>query len=369
MECDDLADLQSTWEDLAKQDPLWAILSVPAKKGGKWDLEEFFYQGRAEATRVLQKVTSLHSLRFEAALDFGCGVGRVTQYFADQFQKVIGVDISARMIELARQFNQSRQNVEYCHNPHRDLAMFTDRSFDFVYSNLVLQHMKPMYAVRYINEFFRITRPDGIIVFQIPAHFTPEYVARICAQVPLAAAACRAQIRFVSGPTTLKAGKRAVLEFEVTNTSKEKWLQRQKHSINLGNHWLSSDGRIAVVNDGRAPLPESLSPGQTAMILLSIRAPETPGRYCLEVDLVQEGVRWFKDAGSTTLLLSLRVAGLLTGWLIRRHTTVRPATTAFMMHGIPQKEILALIKNASAHLLDTEEYVTEWQSYKYYIAR
>jgi hypothetical protein len=40
-----------------------------------------------------------------------------------------------------------------------------------------------------------------------------------------------------------------------------------------------------------------------------------------------------------------------------------------MMHGIPQKDILALIKNASAHLLDTEEHVTEWHSYKYYIAR
>jgi SAM-dependent methyltransferase len=369
MECDDFADLQSTWEELAKQDPLWAILSVPAKKGGKWDLEEFFYEGRAEATRVLQKVTSLHSLRFEAALDFGCGVGRVTQYLADQFQKVIGVDISAKMIELAGQFNQSRQNLEYRHNPHGDLAMFSDRSFDFVYSNLVLQHMKPVYAVRYINEFFRITRPDGIIVFQIPSHLTTEYVARISAQVPLAAAACRAQIRFVSGPTTLKGGERAVLEFEVTNISKENWLQRQKHSVNLGNHWLSSDGRVVVVNDGRAPLPESLSPGQTAMILLPIRAPEKPGRYCLEVDLVQEGVRWFKDAGSSTLLLSVRVAGLLTGRLIRRKTVIRPATTAFMMHGIPQKDILALIKNASAHLLDTEEHVTEWHSYKYYIAR
>jgi SAM-dependent methyltransferase len=369
MECDDFAHLQSTWEELAKQDPLWAILSMPAKKGGKWDVEEFFSHGRAEATHVLQKVTSLHSLRLEAALDFGCGVGRVTQYFADQFQKVIGVDVSAKMIELARQFNRKRQNVEYCHNPYGDLAMFTDRSFDFVYSNLVLQHMKPVYAAHYINEFFRITRPDGIIVFQIPSHFTPEYVARISAEVPLAGTACRAQIRFVSGPTTLKAGERAVLEFEVTNTSKEEWLQRQKHSVNLGNHWLNSDGGMIFVNDGRAPLPESLSPGQTAMIFLHIRAPETPGRYCLEVDLVQEGVRWFKDAGSTTLLLPLRVAGLLTGWLIRRHTLVRPTTNAFMMHGIPQEEILALIKNAGAHLLDAEEHVTEWQSYKYYIAR
>jgi hypothetical protein len=58
-----------------------------------------------------------------------------------------------------------------------------------------------------------------------------------------------------------------------------------------------------------------------------------------------------------------------TAMLGRPHTVVRPATTAFMMHGGPKEEILALIKNASAHLLDTEEHVTEWQSHKYYIVR
>jgi hypothetical protein len=40
-----------------------------------------------------------------------------------------------------------------------------------------------------------------------------------------------------------------------------------------------------------------------------------------------------------------------------------------MMYGIPRQEILALIQSAGARLLATEQHLSEWQSYKYYIAR
>lgn len=369
MLCDDLAELQNTWEELAKDDPLWAILSVPSKKGRKWKLQEFFDEGRAEVARFLQKAKSLHAFELGKALDFGCGVGRVTQPLADHFQSVIGVDISPGMIELARKFNKQGQRVEYCHNSRDDLAIFGDASFDFVYSNLVLQHVKPVYAVRYINEFFRITKKNGLIVFQIPSHLTPEYLARTASQGPMPPQLCRAQIRFASGPTILKAGERAVLEFDVRNASSEQWTQAEKHCLNLGNHWLRGDRRMLVVDDGRSPLPSTLSPGQTATIPLTIMAPQKPGRYCLEVDVVQEGVRWFKNAGSTTLFLPIRVTGLLSHWFRPAPAPAPRKPAAFTMHGIPKEEILELIANAGARLLDTEEHVSEWQSYKYYIAR
>jgi SAM-dependent methyltransferase len=369
MQCEDFVELQNTWDELAKEDPLWSILSVPSKKGGQWDLQEFFAEGRAEVARVLQKTTSLHSVEFGRALDFGCGVGRVTQPLADHFQKVIGVDISSEMIELARKFNKQGNRVEYCHNSRDDLSIFTEESFDFVYSNLVLQHMKPMYASQYINEFFRITKKNGVIIFQIPSHLTPEYLARIASQGPLSEEACRAEIRFISGPTTLRSGECAILQFEVKNVSNEEWIQPTKNCLNLGNHWLSSDRRMLVVNDGRSPLPTGLSPGKTARISLSITAPEKPGRYCLKVDVVQEGVRWFERVGSIALVFPVRVTGLIARLFApqRRIAPRRPAT--FMMHGIHKQEILTLITNAGAHLIGTEEHVSEWQSYKYYIER
>jgi SAM-dependent methyltransferase len=370
MHWNDLLELQNTWEILAKEDPLWAILSVPSKRGRKWNLHEFFDEGRAEVARVLQKATSLHQLEFGTALDFGCGVGRVTQPLADHFQRVIGVDISRGMIELARKFNKQGDKVEYCHNSRNDLEILRDESFDFVYSNLVLQHMKPVFAAGYIREFFRITKPNGVIVFQIPSHLTSEYVARNSCPLVLPPKACRAQIRFVSGPRVLKPGGRAVLNFEIRNSSNEEWLQSRQHGLNLGNHWLlSPDHRMIVVDDGRAPLPQQLRPGEMITIKLAIKAPTEAGRYCLEVDLVQEGVRWFKSAGSMPLRLTIWVAGRFTRWLVPKQPAAAPTPTTFMMHGVPKEEIIALIKSAGAHLLGTEQNVSEWQSYKYYIAR
>jgi SAM-dependent methyltransferase len=368
MQKDDFEDLRTTWEELANEDPLWAILSVPSKRGRKWDLQEFFREGKEEVERVLQKVASLHALRFNTALDFGCGVGRVTQALAEQFQHVVGIDISSRMIDLASNFNKQGERVKYVHNARENLGLFPDQSFDFVYSNLVLQHMKPVYAIGYINEFFRITRPNGVIAFQIPSHLMQEYLKQISSEVPLPKAACQGQLKFISGPTTLKPGKTAVLEFEVTNVSNEEWLQRRVHPLSLGNHWLDAERRLLLVDDGRSLLPGRLSGGEKATIPLTIRAPEKPGRYYLEADLVQEGIRWFKNAGSTTLLVPVRVAGKLSNWLVRPDNVPRPST-AFAMHGVPKEEILDLIKNAGACLLALEEHVTEWQSYKYYIAR
>ena len=48
--------LQKIWENYAKDDPLWAIVSWPGKKGGKWKLDEFFKNGKDE---VQQPITTL----------------------------------------------------------------------------------------------------------------------------------------------------------------------------------------------------------------------------------------------------------------------------------------------------------------------
>ena len=45
---------------------------------------------------------------------------------------------------------------------------FPNDSFDFIYSNITLQHINPLYSKRYISEFIRILRPRGILIFQLP---------------------------------------------------------------------------------------------------------------------------------------------------------------------------------------------------------
>ncbi len=162
--------LRRHWDALGKIDPLWANLTNDDKRGGKWDAEEFFYTGEQEIEEVMGSVESLSvTFKHDRALDFGCGVGRLTQALAARFDDVWGVDIAPSMIELANRYNRHPGTCHYYLNDRSDLERFDDGSFDFVYSNIVLQHMQPKDQRRYLAELIRVLAPGGIFVFQLPS--------------------------------------------------------------------------------------------------------------------------------------------------------------------------------------------------------
>jgi SAM-dependent methyltransferase len=166
-----LRDLERNWDGLAERDPLWAVLTQEDKRGGRWDEDEFFATGREEARNVVTRLRELRpDLPAGAALDFGCGVGRVTLALADHFERVVGVDIAAGMIERARAYARTRgcASCSFVHNAHPDLAPFPGETFDLVYSNIVLQHMEPSDALAYVAEFLRVVAPHGLVLFQLP---------------------------------------------------------------------------------------------------------------------------------------------------------------------------------------------------------
>lgn len=157
------------WEQLAEADALWAVLTAPGAKGGRWSAEEFFATGEAEIAAVEARLTDLgRPARRERALDFGCGVGRLTRALARRFDRAVGVDIAAGMVEQARRLNDRVPNVEFICNDAPDLACL-EGDFDLVYSNIVLQHLaSPRDIERYVGEFLRLTREDGLVVFGLP---------------------------------------------------------------------------------------------------------------------------------------------------------------------------------------------------------
>jgi ubiquinone/menaquinone biosynthesis C-methylase UbiE len=166
----DLKTLRAQWERLARIDPMRAILvRSDQPEEWKWDAGKFFETGKREIEEVLAHLGKLGlSIPSVRALDFGCGVGRLTQALARHFDEVDGVDISATMLKVANQFN-SAENCRYTLNSVEDLKLFESESFDFVYSSIVLQHMKPVYALKYMAEFLRILRSGGVLVFQMPS--------------------------------------------------------------------------------------------------------------------------------------------------------------------------------------------------------
>jgi hypothetical protein len=52
----ELERLQQSWNAFGEQDPLWAILTIPDRRGGRWDLDEFLATGRADVDEVLAEL-------------------------------------------------------------------------------------------------------------------------------------------------------------------------------------------------------------------------------------------------------------------------------------------------------------------------
>lgn len=160
--------LRRQWTILGERDPYWAIITADGKQNNQWDVDEFFSTGVAEVERVIRYVETKRPLARRRVLDFGCGAGRLSQAFAPHFESVVGVDISPPMIDLARRHNRHPERVEYVLNERADLAIFPPDSFDFIYSNMTLQHMRPRLCRGYLQEMLRVLAPDGALLFQLP---------------------------------------------------------------------------------------------------------------------------------------------------------------------------------------------------------
>jgi ubiquinone/menaquinone biosynthesis C-methylase UbiE len=167
-----LREMQKNWDRIGQTDPLWAILALPDRKDGRWKLDEFFATGAAEIQSLMHWIDGLGmSIPHRKALDFGCGIGRLTQALGTYFDEVSGVDIAPSMIELAKRYNRQGNKCKYYLNCTEDLRIFGENEFDLIYSNITLQHINPRYYGSYVSEFLRILSPHGLLIFQIPEEF------------------------------------------------------------------------------------------------------------------------------------------------------------------------------------------------------
>jgi len=164
-----LVALQSAWESLARFNPTWAILSTDSDLTATHELEQFFASGASEIAHVFAKLDEFGvAMPQLAAVDFGCGIGRLTQAIAGRFPRTIGIDVSPSMVQLARKYDEDHR-CEFVANDTDDLAFLATGCAGFVFSTLVLQHIPSEHSRRYISEFLRILAPGGAAAFQIPS--------------------------------------------------------------------------------------------------------------------------------------------------------------------------------------------------------
>ncbi|MEE2789019.1 MAG: class I SAM-dependent methyltransferase [Myxococcota bacterium] len=87
-------------------------------------------------------------------LEVGCGTGLILQRVAPIARRAVGLDISPRMLERARQ-----RGLDTVEGTATELP-FEDGSFDLVYSFKVLAHVEEIQVA--LGEIARVLRPGGL---------------------------------------------------------------------------------------------------------------------------------------------------------------------------------------------------------------
>jgi SAM-dependent methyltransferase len=367
-----LTQLQKTWNELGKRDALWAILTGPAGAPREWNLEQFLASGRDEIATMLSRVHQLGiDVRLSNALDFGCGVGRLSQGLAGHFEHVFGLDIAPSMIDQARQLNRYGDRCEYLVNESDDLSRFESATFDLIYSNITFQHIPPDLSRGYLREFLRLLKPGGIMAFQIPSTPAPVPPPAITASTRrLPRRACQARIKPETNRITCASGALLPIVAEIRNLGSEIWPARgdadENYAIHFGNHWRNRFGFMIKRDEARGPLPKDVEPGEVVEIGIWVTTPRRPGPYVLELDMVQEQVRWFRKAGSRTARVHVVV-----------DPTAPPGThegipAKMEMHGIERDDVVSLLESNGGRILAIDPDDSpgpQWISARYYATK
>jgi SAM-dependent methyltransferase len=347
-----LPELARNWNELGQRDAMWSILTLPGTRGNRWNRAAFFRTGDEEVDRLLRHLGGLGvPPRTGRALDFGCGIGRITQALARRFDRVDGVDIAPSMVAEARRLSRHSPGCVYYVNDRPDLAIFPDRSFDLVYSVYVLQHMEPRYSRRYVEEFLRLLPPGGLAVFQLPT------APRRGQSAPMQAEAFRSSVELLRAPRRLSPGGMGSAGIRVRNTSPEVWPMRGTdgwYQVSVGGRWRASSGGL-IGPESRSALQADLAPGEEQTVELDVVAPAAQGVYVLEVDLVQEGVAWFQDHGMSPARATVRVD--IPKWAALWSARGRAALSepVMEMYAVSRADVLGWVKAAGGRVVDVGE--------------
>jgi len=127
-----------------------------------------------------------------------------------------------------------------------------------------------------------------------------------------------------STPLYLDPGQEFIAQIMVKNTGYLLWEHYKKEGrIDLGSHWINRDTGEIVLWDGiRGLLPTDVSHNEQASVDIKVIAPQKPGRYILQYDMVHEGKTWFSEQGVIPLEINVNV-GQTIDKQVARNTTIK----------------------------------------------
>lgn len=169
-----MKDTDTDWAMLGEGEPFFGVLSEPRFLRANITpeaLEDFWATGRNEMNGYRQLIqTHFGAFPDASALDFGCGVGRLTRAMGEMCQKATGLDISPGMLAEARRHAPS--NVSY-------VSELGDETFDWLNSIIVFQHIPPKRGYRLLDDLLARVNPGGALSLHITLFKDESFLTHI----------------------------------------------------------------------------------------------------------------------------------------------------------------------------------------------
>jgi len=122
------------------------------------------------ASQALSRGPSIQRKRFITMLpergkilDAGCGSGRDSAFFANEGFNVIGVDLSEKLLEIAR---IAAPRAKFYSADIRHLS-FEKNMFDGIWACSSLVHIKHNEMQSVFNKFYSIMKPEGVLYIHV----------------------------------------------------------------------------------------------------------------------------------------------------------------------------------------------------------
>ena len=164
-----MRDTDADWKVWGAAEPFFGVLSHDRFRRENLTpeaLDEFWRTGVDEAVRLEEVLTRFFGPFPKAtALDFGCGVGRLTRGMAAFCGEVVGLDVSPGM--LAEAVKDAPENTTFV------TELRDGQTFDWVNSIIVFQHIPPSRGYRILDDLLQRVNVGGAISLHITFATTP----------------------------------------------------------------------------------------------------------------------------------------------------------------------------------------------------
>jgi SAM-dependent methyltransferase len=147
------------------------------------DTQRFWNGGKEDLETILNRL-EVELRPADRVVEIGCGVGRITRELCARTAHVAALDVSERMLDLAREYNEDLETVEWILGDGESLREIGTCSADVCFSHVVFQHIPdPEVTLGYVREMGRVLAPGGYAAFQVSnapqIHRRPDWTTRL----------------------------------------------------------------------------------------------------------------------------------------------------------------------------------------------